>query len=68
MYHSFLNAFSPFPGIVYVRISPGTICLKHFIAPAQLKVVGVSYDLPQAVELYHAREHMSAVCQSAAIK
>lgn len=68
MYHSLPNAFSLFPGIVYVRISPGTICLKHFIAPAQLKVVDVSYDLPRAVALYHAREHMSAVCRSAAIK
>lgn len=46
VYRSFPNAFSTFPGIVYVQISPGTTCLKHFIAPAQLKVVGVSYDLP----------------------
>lgn len=56
--HSFPNAFSPFPGIAYVGISPGTICLKHFIAPAQLKVVGGSGDPPRAVELYHAREHV----------
>lgn len=62
MYRSFPNAFSLLPGIVSVRISPGTTCLKHFIAPAQLKVVGVEYDPPRAAELYHAREHVAAVC------